>query len=126
MRVILAVTLGGAIGSVARYLLAGAVQRVLGGDYPWGVMTVNVIGCTIMGALVEAMALKWSVGPELRAFLAVGILGGFTTFSSFALDTAMLAGRGSLAAPIGYVVGSVTLSIAGFYVGLFLVRQAMT
>lgn len=125
MRMILAVAVGGAIGSAARYLLAGAVQRALGGDYPWGVMTVNVIGCAIMGALVEATALKWSIGPELRAFLAVGILGGFTTFSSFALDTAMLAGRGGLAAP-GYVVGSVVLSIAGFYAGLLLVRQVMT
>jgi fluoride exporter len=126
MRMILAVALGGAIGSAARYLMAGAVQRALGGDYPWGIMTVNVIGCTIMGALVEAMALKWSIGPELRAFLAVGVLGGFTTFSSFALDTATLAGRGGLAAPIGYVVGSVVLSIAGFYAGLLLVRQVMT
>jgi len=126
MRMILAVALGGAIGSVGRYLLAGLVQRALGGDYPWGVMCVNVVGCTIMGALVEAMALKWSVGVEMRAFLTVGILGGFTTFSSFALDTATLAGRGGVAAPVGYVVGSVALSIVGFYAGLLLVRQAMT
>jgi fluoride exporter len=126
MRIILAVALGGAIGSSARYLLAGYVQRALGSDYPWGILAVNVIGCSVMGALTEAMALKWSLGPEMRAFLAVGILGGFTTFSSFALDTATLASRGSLTATLGYVIGSVVLSIAGFYVALYLVRQALS
>jgi CrcB protein len=126
MRIVLAVAVGGAIGSAARYLLAGAIQRAIGAEYPWGIMAVNVIGCAIMGALAEAMALKWSFGPELRAFLTVGILGGFTTFSSFALDTATLASRGSLTAPLGYVIGSVVLSIAGFYAALYLVRQALT
>jgi CrcB protein len=126
MRIILAVALGGAIGSSARYLLAGYVQRALGSDYPWGILAVNVIGCSVMGALTEAMALKWSLGPEMRAFLAVGILGGFTTFSSFALDTATLASRGSLTATLGYVIGSVVLSIAGFYGALYLVRQALS
>lgn len=126
MRVVLAVALGGAIGSAARYLLAGYVQRAIGADYPWGIMAVNVVGCAIMGALTEALALKWSFGPELRAFLTVGILGGFTTFSSFALDTATLASRGSLMAPAGYAIGSVVLSIAGFYVALYLVRQVLS
>ena len=125
MRIILAVALGGAIGSSARYLLAGWIQRAIGADYPWGILAVNVAGCAVMGALTEAMALKWSLGPEMRAFLTVGILGGFTTFSSFALDTATLAGRGSLTAPLGYVLASVVLSIAGFYAALYLVRQAL-
>jgi CrcB protein len=126
MRIILAVALGGAIGSAARHLLAGYIQRAVGADYPWGILAVNVIGCAIMGALAEGMALKWSFGPELRAFLMVGILGGFTTFSSFALDTATLASRGTLTAPLGYVIGSVVLSIAGFYAALYLVRQALS
>jgi CrcB protein len=125
VRIILAVALGGAVGSAGRYLFAGYIQRAIGADYPWGIMAVNVIGCAIMGALTEATALKWSLGPEMRAFLTVGILGGFTTFSSFALDTATLAGRGSLTAPVGYVLASVVLSIAGFYAALFLVRQAL-
>jgi CrcB protein len=125
MRMVFAVAFGGAIGAVARYLIAGYVQRAAGVDYPWGIMAVNVVGCMAMGALAEAAALRWSMGPELRAFLAVGILGGFTTFSSFALDTATLASRGGVAAPLGYVLGSVVLSIAGFYAGLHVVRQAL-
>jgi len=125
MRILIAVAAGGAIGAAARYLFAGWVQRAIGADYPWGVMAVNVAGCLVMGALTEAMALKWSVSPEVRAFLAVGILGGFTTFSSFALDTATLASRGTLMLPFGYVLGSVLLSIGGFYAGLHLVRHIL-
>ena len=125
MRIIIAVALGGAVGATARYLLAGQIQRAIGADYPWGILVVNVIGCAIMGGLTEAFALRWSVGPEMRAFLTVGVLGGFTTFSSFALDTAMLAGRGSVMTPAGYVLASVLLSIAGFYAALYVVRQAL-
>ena len=73
----------------------------LGSGFPWGIFIVNVLGGFVMGALVEAMALRWSLSPEWRTFLTVGILGGFTTFSSFALDTVLLMQRGDfgLAAP---------------------------
>lgn len=125
MRIVLAVALGGAIGATARYWLAGLIGRWLGTGFPWGVMIVNVLGCFVMGLLVEVMALKWSVSEPMRAFLTVGILGGFTTFSSFALDTATLAARHDTMATAFYVAGSVALSILGFYVGLILVRHAI-
>lgn len=125
MRLLIAVAAGGAIGASARYLLAGAIQRSLGSDFPWGIMAVNVVGCLAMGALTELMALRWSASPEVRALLTVGVLGGFTTFSSFALDTATLASRGSLTLPVGYVLGSVLLSVGGFYAGLLLVRHVL-
>lgn len=125
MRLLIAVAMGGAIGASARYLLAGVIQRNIGGDFPWGILLVNVIGCLAMGALTELMALRWSTSPEIRALLTVGVLGGFTTFSSFALDTATLASRGGLALPIGYVLGSVLLSIMGFYAGLLVVRHLL-
>lgn len=125
MRLVIAVALGGAIGASARYLLAGAIQRNLGSDFPWGIMVVNVVGCVAMGALTEFMALRWSASPEVRALLTVGVLGGFTTFSSFALDTATLASRGGLTLPVGYVLGSVLLSVGGFYAGLLLVRHGL-
>jgi len=125
MKMLLAVAAGGAVGATARYLLAAQVARWFGNEFPWGILAVNVLGCAVMGALTEAMALRWSVGAELRAFLAVGILGGFTTFSSFALDTAVLAERGTLGLSATYVLASVGLSIAGFYLGLYLVRQAL-
>jgi CrcB protein len=123
MRIILAVAFGGAVGATARYLMAGQVGRWFGTNFPWGTLAVNVLGCLIMGLLVELMALKWSVTPGMRAFLTVGVLGGFTTFSSFALDTATLAARHDTMATGFYVAGSVALSILGFYAGMILVRH---
>jgi CrcB protein len=125
MRIVLAVALGGAIGATARYWLAGLIGRWIGTGFPWGTLAVNVLGCFVMGLLVEIMALKWSISPPMRAFLTVGILGGFTTFSSFALDTATLAARNDTVATAFYVAGSVALSILGFYAGVILVRHAI-
>ena len=118
---ILAVALGGAIGSVARYLLAGLIPSS-GGGFNWGILWVNVIGAFVMGVIVEGSALKWNLTPELRAFLTVGILGGFTTFSTFSLDSVLLLQRGAYAAAAGYIGGSVILSIAALFAGLYLVR----
>lgn len=125
MKMLLAVVIGGGLGAGARYLLAGQIGRWFGTDFPWGILVVNLLGCFAMGVLVETMALRWSPSPELRALLAVGVLGGFTTFSSFALDTATLAARGDIAGSAAYVAASVILSIGGFYLGLYLVRQAL-
>ena len=96
-----------------------------GGAFPWGTLVVNVIGCTVMGALVELFALVWSPGPEVRAFLAVGILGGFTTFSSFALDVGFLVGRGALLPAVLYLSGSVILSVLGFFAAQHLMRAVL-
>ena len=94
---VLWVALGGAIGSAARYGVNVISGRLLGDAFPWHTLTVNVLGCFIMGLLVELMALKLNVGNEMRAFLTTGILGGFTTFSAFSLDFALLAERKSYA-----------------------------
>ena len=125
MKLMLAIAAGGALGSVARYLLAGQVTRLVGAQFPWGILIVNVVGSLAMGLLVELMALRWSVSPETRAFLVVGLLGGFTTFSSFSLDAALLIERGASGLALGYVLGSVTLSICGLFAGLWLMRQAL-
>ena len=125
MKTLLAVALGGAMGASARYLLISATGRWLGDGFPWGTLIVNVAGCFLMGVLSEAMALKWNVGLELRALLTIGILGGFTTFSSFALDTALLNDRAEFGASAFYVLASVMLSIGGFYAGLLIVRQSI-
>lgn len=123
---ILAVAFGGAIGASARYVLVGAIGRWLGNGFPWGTLVVNVVGCLVMGALTELMAVKWNVGAELRAMLTVGVVGGFTTFSSFALDTAVLNERGAFGASMIYILASVMLSIGGFYAGLLAMRQGLT
>lgn len=123
---ILAVAFGGAIGASARYVLADAIGRWLGNGFPWSTLVVNAVGCLIMGALTELMAIKWNVGAELRAMLTVGVLGGFTTFSSFALDTAVLNEREAFGTSTIYILASVLLSIGGFYAGLLAVRQGLT
>lgn len=122
MKLILAVALGGALGSVGRYLVNGTVMRFVGSTFPWGTLAVNVLGGLIMGALVELMALAWSPSPALRAFLTVGLLGGFTTFSAFSLETATMIERGAWAPAGAYVVASVVASVGGLFTGLWLVR----
>jgi CrcB protein len=121
-----AVAAGGAIGAVGRYLLATQVGHWFGTGFPWGTFAVNVIGCAIMGVLTELFALAWSPSPELRALLTVGILGGFTTFSAFSLDTILLMERQVWAAALLYVLGSVLLSLAGFFGAMRLMRLVLT
>ena len=123
MMPVLAVAVGGALGSVARYLVVGQITRWLGASFPWGTLTVNFVGGLTIGLLAEAMALKWSVPPEMRLFLITGILGGFTTFSAFSLEVALLAERGAMAAALAYVVASVVLSVGAVFVGLALIRS---
>jgi len=100
--------------------------RMLGSGFPWGTLTVNVVGSFAMGALVELMAIRWNVGPELRAFMTVGVLGAFTTFSTFSLDVAVLGERGALLPAALYVLMSVGLSISALFFGLWLFRQLLT
>lgn len=122
MKLIFAVAVGGAFGSVARHLLAARITAWLGSGFPWGIFMVNVLGGFIMGLLVELMALKWSLSMEWRAFLTVGILGGFTTFSSFSLDTVAMMQRGDFGLAALYVVGSVALSVGVLFAAMMAVR----
>jgi CrcB protein len=122
MPTILWVALGGAIGSAARYGVNVWAGRMLGSEFPWHTFIVNVVGCLAMGVLVELMALKLNVGNETRAFLTTGILGGFTTFSAYSLDFAVLVERKSYGAALAYGTGSVALSLIAVFAGLSLVR----
>ena len=122
MPVVLWVALGGAIGSAARYGVNVWSGRMLGSEFPWHTFIVNVVGCFAMGVLVELMALKLNVGNETRAFLTTGILGGFTTFSAYSLDFAVLVERKSYGAALAYGTGSVALSLIAVFAGLYLVR----
>ncbi len=122
MTALLAVAAGGAVGAVARWLVTGSLDRWLGAAFPFGTLAVNVLGSAAMGVLVGAAAHAWSPSPELRAALAAGVLGAFTTFSAFALDVVVLAERGAWLAACGYVAASVVLSIVGLVGGLYAVR----
>lgn len=120
---ILLVAFGGAIGSVARYMTGLAMTRWLGPSFPWGTMTVNIAGSFAIGFLTELVARKFSAPMEMRLLLVVGFLGGFTTFSSFSLDTLALAERGAMLPAFAYVAASVVLSLAAAFGGLALGRS---
>ena len=122
MPTVLWVAIGGAIGCSARYWVNIWSARLLGSEFPWHTFIVNVVGCFAMGVLVELMALKLNVGNDARAFLTTGILGGFTTFSAYSLDFAVLVERKSYGAAAAYGAGSVALSLIAVFAGLSLVR----
>ena len=92
------------MGSLARYSVASLVQSAAWPGFPWGIFTVNITGGFVMGVLTEALALKFNP-PEIRAFLMVGVMGGYTTFSSFSLDSALLIERGAYASAAAYIGG---------------------
>ncbi len=120
--IVAAVAAGGAAGSAARYMVSVLMQRLLGSGFPWGTLTVNIVGSLIMGIIVSAIALRWSVGQTGQAFLMIGVLGGFTTFSAFSLDVATLVERNATGAAAAYVIASVVLSIGALFAGMALSR----
>ena len=121
----LLVALGGGLGATARYGLGLAAGRLAPqAAWPLGTFAVNLIGGLLMGLLAGWLALKGGAQAEaVRLFAAVGVLGGFTTFSAFSLETALLIERRELALAAGYVVASVMLSIGALFVGLFIARR---
>lgn len=119
---LLAVAAGGAAGSVARFVTMAVVGQWFGTAFPYGTLAVNVIGSLAMGILVEWWMLAWTPAPEIRALLAVGVLGGFTTFSTFSLDLVVLMQRGEMVSAALYMVVSVVFSVGALFAGLFLVR----
>ncbi len=122
MNTLLVVAAGGAIGAVGRYLVVNGIGHWLGYGFPIGTLVVNVLGSLAVGVLVELGALVWSPSPELRAMLVVGVLGSFTTFSTFSLDVVELVQRDATLPAMGYIVASVVLCIAGLVFGMSLVR----
>jgi CrcB protein len=119
---ILSVATGGAIGSVARYLVAIGSARTFGTSFPWGILTINVTGSALIGAFISLFALRWNLPEAIRVFLTVGICGGYTTFSTFSLDVFYLIERGQMAAAAFYMIGSVVLSVGALVGAMHLVR----
>jgi CrcB protein len=119
------VAVGGAIGASLRHLVGLVTLKLFGPSFPWGTLTVNIVGSFAMGILVELIAVEFGASAGLRLFLMTGLLGGFTTFSSFSLDTAVMWERGQAAIAAGYVAGSVILSIAALFAGLALMRSLL-
>lgn len=123
MKLLLMVCAGGALGAGARHLMNVGFLRWLGPGLPWATPAVNVLGCLLMGLLVAALAGRDLGATEWRAFLATGVLGGFTTFSAFSLDFAMLLKDGEHAVAALYLSASVALSILALFAGLAIGRS---
>lgn len=109
----LLVGIGGALGSLGRYALQGRIQAAVAGGFPWGTLAVNLIGSALVGALAAFLETLPGAGAEsrTRAFLAVGILGGFTTFSSFSAESLALLRAGEWKPALAYVLASNVLGI---------------
>ena len=122
MQLILAIGLGGALGSIARHYLNNAMGGLASRGFPLGIFTINVAGSVIIGVLVGVFATRGNPPAAIRAFLTVGLLGGFTTFSTFSLDTAVLVQRGAYLTAGLYAAGSVVVAVSGLFGGMALAR----
>jgi fluoride exporter len=129
MRLLLLACTGGALGAGARYLVYVGAGRLIGAASPYAAatatMTVNIIGSFIMGAAIEAIALRFEGSPELRVFLMTGVLGGFTTFSAFSLDFVHMMQRGEAGHAAAYAAVSVSVSILALYAGMAATRMVL-
>ncbi len=118
------VAIGGALGSMARFGLGIAVVQIAGARFPWGTLLINVLGSFIIGwfDVLTGEFGRWAVPPDARAFVLVGICGGFTTFSSFSLQTMQLLEGGELLLAGAYIAGSVILCLVSVWAGMMLAR----
>jgi len=122
MKQVLLVGLGGCLGAIARYKLGGAVlHHTPNWRFPLSTFLVNVLGCLVAGVIAGCVARQDWFSPNIRVFLLAGILGGFTTFSAFGLDTVFLLRRGEAAVALGYVALSVVCGLAALWLGMIAV-----
>lgn len=119
----LAVAAGGAVGAMARHGVSRASMHLLGPNFPWGTLTVNILGSFAMGLFIVWLSHREPDSPALRAFVAVGLLGAFTTFSTFSLDAVTLYRDRTVMIAGAYVLASVILSVGGLLTGLFVGRH---
>ena len=124
MQTLLFVGLGGALGAMARYAVGAQALRAFGSGWPHGTFAVNVAGGFLMGLLASWLALRGDGDQERwRLLLGVGVLGGFTTFSAFSLEVALMLERRAWVEALGYSLVSVVLSVAALFAGLVLARR---
>lgn len=122
LQFILAVAAGGTCGAIGRYLAGIGAGRLFGTEFPWGTLIINVAGSFLIGLFASLFASRWDLPQAARIFLTVGVCGGFTTFSTFSLDSFYLMERGEMLAAGAYVAASVILSIAALIAAIHVDR----
>lgn len=118
MSIYIAIAFGGSLGAVCRYWISTSTNRWLGDGFPYGTLTVNVIGSILVGFFTILLADRLNVSNEVRLGLIIGFLGAFTTFSTFALDTVYLIDNGAILKAVTYSLFSVALSVVGVWAGI--------
>ncbi len=120
------VFVGGGLGAMLRHAINEKSPALVGVNYPWGTMFINIVGSLAMGLVAGWFALRGHGGQLPRLFLATGILGGFTTFSTFSLDASLLLERGDTWTGMAYIVGSVVIGILALFAGLAIMRSLLS
>ena len=120
---IISIAIGGAAGSLCRYGMSNGIYLLLGRSFPYGTLAVNILGSFIMGSVYILMIERVSISEELRAGITIGLLGAFTTFSTFSIETINLIESGEILKAGLNILFSVTLCIAGCWLGMHLSRQ---
>lgn len=123
MQHIFFVALGGALGATARHLASGLALRVMGPGWPWGTMSVNILGSALMGVLIGWLTFRVDGGTNLRLLLGAGVLGGFTTFSAFSLEAVLMIEKKAYASAASYMLGSLLLGVLALGAGLMVARK---
>ena len=123
MSQVIAIAIGGAFGSVLRYGLSTWVHTLVGRGFPYGTLAVNVLGCLAMGVLFVLLVERMGASAVWRAGLLIGVLGGFTTFSSFSIETFNLIEQGAMAKAAGNMAASLILCVGATWLGVILARQ---
>jgi fluoride exporter len=123
MRAYIAIAIGGVLGCWARYAMTNLVQAIYGRDFPYATLTINVLACFMMGFLFQETLDRLTISPVLRVGILTGFIGGFSTFSTFAMETLLLAEQGEPARGLLYVLVSIVLGLAAVTGGVYIARN---
>jgi CrcB protein len=125
MKLFWAIAVGAAAGGVSRFYLASAIQQRLGASFPWGTLAINLTGSLLLGFIIRYALATPAVSIEMRAMLTTGFCGGYTTFSTFSYETAVLLEEGQFGRAAAYSLGSVVLALRGTVLGFLLARELL-
>ncbi|PCI49956.1 MAG: fluoride efflux transporter CrcB [Alphaproteobacteria bacterium] len=119
MKMILAVATGGALGATGRFLVGRMMFKLMGPGFPWGTLTVNILGSFVIGIVVTLLASRYNLAHHWQGFLVIGVLGGFTTFSAFSMEVGLMLERHEITHAAFYAMGSLIFGVAALFMGLY-------